>query len=79
MEEDHEVEDDDGHDYVDAETETNETSSLSEASPSPLVEDRPFVMLRAVVEHDFTSDNPKVRTTFDSLVMALFFTIYPRC
>ena len=77
--EEHEDGDDDGHDYVDAETETNETSSLSEASPSPLVEDRPFVMLRAVVEHDFTSDNPKVRTTSDSSVMALYLLATPRC
>ena len=60
--EEHDDEDDDGHDFVDAETETNETSSLSEASP--LVEDRPIVKLRAVAEHDFTSDNPKVMTTF---------------
>ena len=58
----HEEEDEDGHDFVDAETETNETSSLSEASP--LVEDRPIVKLRAVAEHDFASDNPKVMTTF---------------
>jgi len=54
----HEEEDEDGHDFVDAETETNETSSMSEASP--LVEDRPIVKLRAVAEHDFASDNPKV-------------------
>ena len=60
--EDHDDDDDDGHDFVDAETETNDSSSLSEASP--LVEDRPIVKLRAVAEHDFTSDNPKVMTTF---------------
>ena len=61
-EEEHEDEDEDGHDYVDAETETNDTSSLSEVSP--LAEEGPGVSLRAVAEHDFKSDNPKVMTTF---------------
>ena len=75
VEEDHEDDDEDGHDFVDAESETNDTSSLSEASPSPQVEERPIVKLRAVAEHDFLSDNPKVMTTFISHGIHLAF--YP--
>ena len=60
-----EDEDEDVHDFVDAKS----CSSLSEASPlveerlseaSPLVEERPGIKLRAVAEHDYASDNPKV-------------------
>ena len=49
-----EDEDEDVHDFVDAKS----CSSLSEASP--LVEERPGIKLRAVAEHDYVSDNPKV-------------------
>ena len=49
-----EDEDEDVHDFVDAKS----CSSLSEASP--LVEERQGIKLRAVAEHDYASDNPKV-------------------